>query len=152
MPAYPRPQLTQDELNDFYDLWDPTQRPLLSEREVYELLLLWAPSEQVHLSQRDLCELIDLFDLYGLSSEEDLGLIALPRGLRHQDVLNAYKAWRRWNIFSHKPLEHTDSLRLAKVMKREFPTQGPGARFELEVRHFRLSDLPPFSAVSYCWG
>ncbi|KAK5557786.1 hypothetical protein LTR46_003964 [Exophiala xenobiotica] len=138
--------------------WDRMQRPLLSlsQRACFELMSLWPPSEAAHLSQGDLNELIDLFDLYGLSSEEDLKLIKLPRGLRHQiveqEVVNAYKAWRQRDLFSHEPLEHTDSLRLARVMKRGFPKKGPGARFELEVRHFRLSERPPFSALSYCWG
>ncbi|KAK5241964.1 hypothetical protein LTS06_011815, partial [Exophiala xenobiotica] len=135
---------------------DPMQRRLLSQRACSELMSLWPPLEAAHLSQGDLSELIDLFDLYGLSSAEDLKLIELPRGLRHQiveqEVVNAYKAWRQRDLFSHEPLEHTDSLRLARVMKRGFPKEGPGARFELEVRHFRLSERPPFSALSYCWG
>ncbi|KAK5328650.1 hypothetical protein LTR93_002435 [Exophiala xenobiotica] len=132
------------------------QRPLLSRRAYFELMSLWPPSEVAYLCRRVLSELIDLFDLYGLSYERQLRSIELPRGLRHQiveqDVVNAYKAWRQWDLFSHEPLEHTDSLRLARVMKREFPTEGPGARFELEVRHFQLSGRPPFSALSYCWG
>ncbi|KAK7902297.1 hypothetical protein LTR67_001942 [Exophiala xenobiotica] len=153
---YRRPRLTQGDLSVLSDRWDPTQRPLLSQRAYFELMSLWPPSEAAHLSQGDLSELIDLFDLYGLSSEEDLKLIEFPRGLRHQiveqDVVNAYKAWRQWDLFSHEPLEHTDSLRLVRVMKQEVPTQGLGPLFELEVRHFRLSERPPFSALSYCWN
>lgn len=56
-----------------------------------------------------------------------------------------YIGRRRRQEFTYSPLPHPDSIRLVKIVSIY-----PRVRCEIEVT--RLSELPLYKAVSYCWG
>jgi hypothetical protein len=60
-------------------------------------------------------------------------------------LLNRLSSFRSREQFQYQRLRYTDSIRLVRILSIS-------PRVECEIKTARLSDLPRYQALSYCWG